>query len=195
MDESTQGTKATQEADMDPLDYAAAGIGRYRCLTVRQPWATLLVRGVKDVEVRSWPAPADLWEVRHCPPLLIHAASTRPTPAEVCRDWPWAEHLTALSGGQWGDVPRPDECEYGAVLGSVYVQRCTREVSSVWHVDVGGMSAYRHAALRSEGRLEPRVASGGKWGWYVRAGGMLAEPVPLRGRQRVFWAELPVRVF
>ncbi|WP_250572668.1 ASCH domain-containing protein [Nonomuraea sediminis] len=37
-----------------------------RMLTVRQPWAALLVAGIKDVENRSWPTP---YRGR----LLIHA--------------------------------------------------------------------------------------------------------------------------
>src|SRR5262249_36684185 len=37
------------------------------CLSLKQPWATLLVHGLKTVEVRKWPA-------RHRGRILIHAA-------------------------------------------------------------------------------------------------------------------------
>lgn len=37
-----------------------------KCLSVRQPWAGLLVHGYKDIENRTW-------STRHRGPLLIHA--------------------------------------------------------------------------------------------------------------------------
>lgn len=37
-----------------------------KCLSVRQPWATLLALGLKDVENRDW-------YTSYCGPLLIHA--------------------------------------------------------------------------------------------------------------------------
>lgn len=37
-----------------------------KCLTVKQPWAEAIVRGIKDVENRSWPT-------NHRGLLLIHA--------------------------------------------------------------------------------------------------------------------------
>lgn len=41
-----------------------------RALTVKQPWATLIASGVKDVENRTW-VPS-----RFAGPVLIHAAAT-----------------------------------------------------------------------------------------------------------------------
>ncbi|KAL0920485.1 hypothetical protein M5K25_009625 [Dendrobium thyrsiflorum] len=54
------------------------GGGRYRnpCLTMHQPWASLLIHGIKRIEGRSWPAPLTgrLW---------IHAASKVPEPDTI----------------------------------------------------------------------------------------------------------------
>ena len=44
-------------------------MGAMKCLSVRQPWAWLLVNGYKDIENRTW-------ETRHRGPLLIHAGKT-----------------------------------------------------------------------------------------------------------------------
>ena len=41
-----------------------------RALTVKQPWASLIVSGAKPVENRTWPIPGT-WAARG--PLLIHA--------------------------------------------------------------------------------------------------------------------------
>jgi len=38
-------------------------------LSVRQPWASLIILGLKSVEIRSWPT-------SHRGPLFIHAAKT-----------------------------------------------------------------------------------------------------------------------
>ncbi|CAM9496185.1 unnamed protein product [Ectocarpus sp. 12 AP-2014] len=46
------------------------------CLTMHQPWASLLVAGIKRVEGRSWPT-------EHRGILWVHAAAKEPNPAEV----------------------------------------------------------------------------------------------------------------
>ncbi|MCB2188832.1 MAG: ASCH domain-containing protein [Deltaproteobacteria bacterium] len=40
-----------------------------KCLSIRQPWASLIVAGMKDVENRSW-------ATKYRGPVLIHAAAT-----------------------------------------------------------------------------------------------------------------------
>lgn len=47
------------------------------CLSVRQPWAAMLVHGLAKVEIRMWKTP-----VRNR--ILIHASKRMD-----CRDWPW----------------------------------------------------------------------------------------------------------
>jgi hypothetical protein len=74
-------------------------------LTVRQPFATLLARGIKDVENRSWPT-------SRRGPLWVHAA-VQPHPE------PPADLL---------DLPYPT----GVLLGLVEVVGCTRSASSPW---------------------------------------------------------------
>ncbi|KAF8017615.1 hypothetical protein BT93_H2721 [Corymbia citriodora subsp. variegata] len=52
--------------------------GNYRnpCLTMHQPWASLLVYGIKRIEGRSWPAPirGHLW---------IHTSSKVPDESTI----------------------------------------------------------------------------------------------------------------
>lgn len=56
-------------------------------LTVRQPWADLILRGVKTLEVRTW-------STAYRGPLVIHAAAA-PPPA-------WAvAHAAEWSDGRW----------------------------------------------------------------------------------------------
>lgn len=76
-------------------------------LTVRQPWAHLIVYGGKDVENRSW-------ATRYRGRLWIHAART-----------PWA-----------GDLEQPpaatEDMIFGALIGSVKLIEVIRDHSSRW---------------------------------------------------------------
>jgi hypothetical protein len=55
--------------------------GQMKALTIRQPWADLILAGVKTREYRSW-------RVDYRGPLLIHAAKRKEPFAEVPRSTP-----------------------------------------------------------------------------------------------------------
>jgi hypothetical protein len=86
-----------------------------KCLSLRQPWAWLVVNGHKDIENRSW-------ETKHRGPLLIHA-SQRPVP-----------NLVEVRADVWRrfHVQIPDELEYGGVVGQVNVVDCVTASDSPW---------------------------------------------------------------
>jgi len=71
-----------------------------RAVTIRQPWAELIVRGEKDVENRSW-------RTRHRGPLLIHAG------AQTHRK-SFAKHGV------------PDDADRSAIIGIVEVSTASR---------------------------------------------------------------------
>lgn len=78
-----------------------------RALTMWQPWASLLVRGVKRVETRGW-------DTRHRGWLLVHAAQRRMD----------AEELEQISGGCRAlGLPEPGfkGLPYGALVGAVWL--------------------------------------------------------------------------
>jgi len=56
-----------------------------KALTVRQPWASLIVLGIKTIETRSWKLPAAMVGQR----IAIHAGAARPTSASAqdVGDW------------------------------------------------------------------------------------------------------------
>ena len=43
-----------------------------KVITIRQPWAYLIVHGIKDIENRTWPCPKKYIRQR----VLIHASAT-----------------------------------------------------------------------------------------------------------------------
>jgi hypothetical protein len=71
-----------------------------KVLSIRQPWAALIVAGIKDIENRNWPT-------RYRGPLLIHAAQ-RPahmSDHEIARTYRCTIPATAkLRGGIVGIV-------------------------------------------------------------------------------------------
>lgn len=86
-----------------------------KCLTVRQPWAWLIVEGSKDVENRSW-------STNYRGPLLIHAGLT------VDReDAEFFEHQSAELGLEW-----PDPLPTGCIIGIVDLVDVVTEHASEW---------------------------------------------------------------
>ena len=85
-----------------------------KCLSVRQPWAHLILNGVKDVENRSW-------ATAYRGPLLIHAPLTmRAGALEYVRRW----HDIDLD---------PSVLRFGVILGAVDLVDCRKKKTSRWH--------------------------------------------------------------
>lgn len=85
-----------------------------KCLTVRQPWAALIVRGIKDVENRSW-------ATRYRGPLLIQASVNM-----TAADLEYVAH-------RYGIKMERSSLVFGAILGAVDLVDCRTKVSSSWH--------------------------------------------------------------
>src|SRR5437879_1749653 len=82
-----------------------------RVLSIRQPWASLLVLGVKRWETRSW-------HTSHRGPLAIHAArKISPTTRTLCDQEPMRT-LLERAGLILDQLPR------GVVLGTAYLVDC-----------------------------------------------------------------------
>ena len=94
-----------------------------KALSIRQPWAWLIVNGYKDVENRTW-------ATTERGTRLIHAAKTMTT----------ADYVEALafirskySIANLADiVPKPHELEFGGIVGSAMIQDCVRTYPSPW---------------------------------------------------------------
>ena len=91
-------------------------LAQHRALTIRQPWAWLIVNGYKDVENRSW-------RTRHRGALLIHAGASK---TDLNKSF-----LTTIQRRYGIRLPK-DFCHSG-VIGVVDVAECKKHSSSVWH--------------------------------------------------------------
>ncbi len=87
---------------------------RLPALSLRQPWAWLIVNGVKDIENRSW-------RTHHRGPLLIHASLSA---GGYTEDIEWVERKHRIS------VPR--ELDTGGIVGVVELRDCVESHRSKW---------------------------------------------------------------
>ena len=98
-----------------------------RALSIRQPWADLILFGHKDIENRSWTPPARLLGQR----ILIHAGK------QV--DISWSNMISWLRMQQLHnpDIERDmlrgyDPARQGALLGEVTLASCVTSSPSRW---------------------------------------------------------------
>ena len=122
---TTQILKWTKEREM------------LRALSIRQPWAWLIVNGFKDVENRDW-------STTYIGPLLIHAGGNR-TGIDAER-----EYVRSIY-----DIEVPEEMDFGGIVGVVDLAGCKETSRSRWHNDekIGWI-------LKNPARLPFRVVKG-----------------------------------
>lgn len=125
-------------------------------LSIKQPWAWLIVQGIKDIENRKW-------DTDYRGPLLIHASKTWDEQGEK---WIWERILR-----RWSlplrNLPHRDDprIHYGALIGKVDLVDCIRRSrsgrpSSPWFY--------------------------GPWGWMLRNAIEFQIPIPCRGQLGLF---------
>lgn len=109
------------------------------CISTRQPWAWLIVKGFKDIENRDW-------STKRRGRVLIHAAK-----GMTNREWLEAIHFAHFTCG----VPRAalaEGCEFeqlqrGGIVGSVEIVDCVDRSDSPWFVGRHGFVLRNQKAL------------------------------------------------
>jgi activating signal cointegrator 1 len=156
-----------------------------KCLSLWQPWATLLATGKKRVETRSW-------ELRYRGPLLIHAAKKwEPELAEVAVGLFFRGNLESL-----GIVFDADEraikagwgLPFGAIVGRVDVTDCFRTEDvrdGLSEATVATGPGYRlldiNISERAFGDYSP-----GRFAFLCANAVKFDVPIPYRGAQGLF---------
>jgi hypothetical protein len=102
-----------------------------RSLSIRQPWAWLIIQGHKDVENREW-------STDYVGPLLIHASKTA-----AKREY--AELRETLHEEMGILVPELEVIERGGIVGMVDLLGCADDSDSPWYT---GAIAWRLANPR-----------------------------------------------
>lgn len=121
-----------------------------KALSIRQPWAELIVRGIKDVENRGW-------KTGYRGLLVVHASKTM-----TAKEY----RLAARFILQRDVVPPPrDKLPLGAIVGVVRLAWIAATSRSPWHVH--GQWAWE---LRDPQRLDRPIPCKGQLGlWDVPA--------------------------
>ncbi|XP_071689858.1 uncharacterized protein [Rutidosis leptorrhynchoides] len=140
------------------------GATNYRnpCLTMHQPWASLLVYGIKRIEGRSWPSPITgrLW---------IHAAGKVPDPETIKAMEDFYRQLYELDGVT--DLKFPEHYPVSRLLGCVEIVGCVKSEELASWEDVS-------QGVRLEG-LTPFC-------WLCEKPQKLVVPFEMRGYQGVY---------
>jgi hypothetical protein len=84
-----------------------------KIISIRQPWASLIVQGFKDVENRTW-------LTRYRGPVLVHASLR-------------ADAVTAEEIERRFEVHLPAERQLGGIVGVVELVDCVRPHTSKWY--------------------------------------------------------------
>lgn len=89
-----------------------------RTLSIRQPWAWLIVNGHKDIENRNW-------STVYRGPLLLHAGKLmgKRYHTEVSE---WVQYEFGI------DLPAFDDLPRGGIVGTATLVDCVRDSSSPW---------------------------------------------------------------
>jgi hypothetical protein len=159
-----------------------------KCLSLWQPWASLLVAGAKLVETRGW-------LTAHRGPLLIHATKHwTPDLWGICQAEPF--HSTLCRIGFPRQIGKPDRgLPLGCIIGRVDVVACVSTsivdvcpiaafVGWTAHLDIPRPRVTISAAERAFGNYGP-----GRFAFLCENPVRFDKPVPCRGRQMMFNVE------
>ncbi len=141
-----------------------------KCISVHQPWASLIAVGAKTVETRHWPAPSALITRR----VAIHASKT-PREMRLVLTEPFRTVLHA-AGFATGPLDEGRELPLGAVVATAELHRC-RPITE----DNALRLAATHPQEYAFGNYEA-----GRYAWILTDVRPLAEPVAFRGAQGFF---------
>jgi activating signal cointegrator 1 len=142
-----------------------------RCLSLWQPWATLVAIGAKECETRSW-------ETLYRGPLAIHAAKKwNRELVDICCDEPFRSVLMpVLEDAMRQGLSFEEACEYslprGAIVATVRLTNCVYiepRTTPCW----GNEQAFGNYAL-------------GRFRWDLSDRRAIEPPVPCRGAQGLF---------
>ena len=129
-----------------------------KTLSIRQPWASLIIKGFKDVENRSWRT-----SIRGEIAVHASASKTEDNWDDAIITASMIQTITFSEAEKWliETIGEFDKLPRGAILGTVEIADCKRERMSPWHFDEN-------------------------WGFYLQNPKELKKPIPAKGKLG-FW--------
>lgn len=155
-----------------------------KALTLRQPWAGLIVSGAKRIETRSW-------ATRYRGPLAIHASASGMAPEEqaLIAEYPFRIGLLTLLPESYDKVTWLTQ---ERAITSVLDQQRGCVVATCQLVDCFRTEGPWPAAAiaRMAMAMPPEEYFGdwtsGRWGWLLEDVVVLPDPVPAKGRLQLW---------
>lgn len=94
-----------------------------KAITIKQPWASLIVSGLKDIENRSW-------KTNFRGRVLIHAGMKADNhwDSPVCEKVDKYLREISKGGTDWSNY------HFGAIIGSVEIVDCVQNHPSIWAI-------------------------------------------------------------
>ena len=148
-----------------------------KAISIKQPWASLIAHGIKDVENRTWKCPTKYIGQR----VLIHA-SGKPLQCIGFFD-------SILTNEQLSALPKDKDFkdygfEVGSIIGSIKIVGCVINHPSVW--------AEKSEAYDFDKDVFPNGApsnvgkKGDTYNWLLAEPILFEEPIPAKGKLS-FW--------
>lgn len=143
-----------------------------KAITIKQPWASLIVHGIKDIENRTWTCPKKYIGQR----VLIHASKSKDK-----REKPLlTEEQYKLAGGVSGYGTHIFG-NRGAIIGSVEIVDCVVNHSSIWAEKTENYTVGMNPKLH-ENITGKKVI----YNWVLANPVLFEKPIPAKGRLS-FW--------
>lgn len=144
-----------------------------KAITVKQPWASLIIHGIKDIENRTWSCPKKYIGKR----VLIHASKAK---AKSLKFQLTDEQIRCVYGHFNGDIPLLIEPK-GSIIGSVEIVDCIVNHHSIWAEKTDnytiGMNPNLHKAITGKKVI---------YNWVLANPILFPESIPVKGKLS-FW--------
>ena len=165
------------------------------CLSMRQPWASLMMICAPEIERATTSLPEGRiclpaksletrsWKTPYRGPLLLHASKNIQDLLDLFYSQVFHEVLRG-----WGGFATPEAVPVGCLLGLNRLEAIFRTEQITFKDGLrpssdGGLDRYEAAF----GDYSP-----GRWAWHLPCPVPFAEPIPYRGRQSLF--DVPVAI-
>ena len=134
-----------------------------KCLSLWQPWASLMMIGAKKVETRGW-------STNYRGPLAIHAAKHRDKECAAYMEHP--DFREAFWNTVFDKPTAYDDLAFGYLIAVVNLEGVKRTEDSILDID--------------EKEHEFGDYSPGRWAWFTNKLVMLNGMIPFKARQGLF---------
>lgn len=144
-----------------------------KAISIKQPWASLIVHGIKDIENRTWACPKKYIGQR----VLIHASGSHGKKFKVnlTNEQIKAAFAMIADGCMLGNIP------FGSIIDSVEIVDCVINHPSVWAEKTENYTVGMNPKIYEDITGKKIV-----YNWVLANPILFKEPIPAKGKLS-FW--------